>query len=191
MSLLTLANLFTPIVLNSEEGWADVLVFGIGPVDDDRVDEVLRWADQEADERIEDYAEEGWTHLKEETHVDRGPFLNDRYQANLVDYNWCVCPSNDLWPEWDVDEENINELRKPARSGRASYCPECGAEPGQRCDVPNRYCTTDELADDWQARVNADPDRWPNAPLGPFPGVMVTIRIRSRRSEPVGEGAGS
>lgn len=85
-----------------------------------------------------------------------GTYFNDRSMAKLEGCSSYIV-EDDLIKhdsDWEQCEENIAELWV----SRDEDHPRWG-----------------DLADDWPERVLADPDRYPLAPIGPFPGTMVIL----------------
>lgn len=180
--MLELARFFEPIKLNNEE-WTDVTYFAIGPVDEDRLAKVIEWAQEEAKEDAEDYEEDAFRYVPQKPEVRTGMFKNDRYLASAENYAWAVGLDRDLDNEWQSDEENYLELCKVAEKDEdgCAYCGESG--PCQTTFDDGRCRDPDEMLDNWQDIVNANPDRYPLAPLGPFEGVMVTVRLRCEKKQ--------
>jgi hypothetical protein len=169
--VIHLDKLFAPAVLNFSEIWPDIWVFALGEYEGDSLRRLTETATVLAVEKANEHIDSWYDDeprpllLINSVQAYSGPVWNDRYMAEDEGYSYCVTSDRDLEPvtsdrdlepDWVADEMNVSEL----------------------------WVTTDEederygeLADDWPERVRANPDRYPCAPLGPFPGVIVVVSL--------------
>lgn len=119
--------------------------------------------------------------------ADHEMFWNDRALAELEGVACYYNHEGDIeWSEWQTDTDHIDELMLPAELDDEGFCTYCGETPCETTNASGR-CRGEEMRPDWQAIVQANPDRYPLAPIGPFPCTMVVFeRTYLEDGEPAG-----